>query len=175
VGAGSFLAHQSFDAVLGSSKVRGPWFGAGAQFQSRHGPFVEGEVAFFRHTGQRVFVNGDQVFDLGIKDTLTLLPVTATVGYRFRGRTIGPFISGGYGQYLFSEKTPFDDGSEHKWQKANSYHALGGVEWRSSSRVGVALEVLYTRVPSALSDGASAAFGETDLGGIQVRFKVLMR
>src|SRR5262245_32266311 len=94
IGAASFLAKESFDAVIGSAPIagqlRGPWFGAGAQFQSASGAFFEGGVGFFRQTGERVFVNGDTVFPLGIDDTLTIMPITATVGYRFRGRSIGP-------------------------------------------------------------------------------------
>jgi hypothetical protein len=174
IGAGSFLAHQSLDAVLGSSKIRGPWFGAGAQFQSGHGPFFQGELQFFRRTGQRVFVNGDTVFDLGIPDTLTIMPITATIGYRFRGRTIGPFIGGGFGQYLFSEKTPFDESADHAWQRANSFHALGGVEFHAGRGVGVAVEARYTRVPDALKDGVATIFNEADLGGFQVGAKVIV-
>jgi opacity protein-like surface antigen len=121
-----------------------------------------------------VFVNGNQVFDLGIKDTLTILPVIGTIGYRFRGRTIGPFIGGGFGQYLFSEKTPFDDGSEHKWQKANSFHVLGGVELHATQGVGVAVQARYTRVPDALTNGVAALFNEGDLGGFQIGAKILV-
>ena len=174
VGAGSFLAHESFDAVLGSSKIRGPWVGGGAQFQSSRGLFFEGEIQFFRRTGQRVFVNGATVFDLGIPDTLTLMPINGTVGYRFRGRTIAPFIGGGVGQYLFSEKTPFDEPSEHAWQRANSFHVLGGVEFHAAHRVGVAVEGRYTRVPNALKDGVTTIFDEADLGGFQFGAKVLV-
>jgi len=71
--------------------------------------FVEGGIDMFRRTGQRVFVVGDTVFDLGVKDTLTLLPVSATIGYRFKGRTAAPFVGGGIGQYLSQEKAPFDE------------------------------------------------------------------
>src|SRR5262245_19159979 len=174
VGIGSFLAHQSFDAVLGSSKIRGPWFGGGAQYQFRQGLFVEGEIAFFRQTGEHVFVNGDTIFKLGIPDTLTLLPVSATAGYRFHGRTVAPFVGGGIGQYVFSEKTPFDESAEHAWERANSYHVLGGVEFHAARGVGVAVQARYTRVPDALTGGVATVFNEDDLGGFQVAAKLLV-
>jgi opacity protein-like surface antigen len=178
VGAGSFLARQSFDAVLGTAPIlgqlRGPWFGGGAQFQLRRGLFLEGGISFFRQTGQRVFVDGDTVFALGIPDTLTLLPVTATVGYRFPARSVAPFIGGGVGQYLFSETTPFDESSERSWQRANSFHALGGVEFHVARGVSIAAQGQYTRTPDALTGAVGAVLGETDLGGLQFGVKVLV-
>ena len=174
IGVGSFLARQSFDAVLGVSKIRGPWFGAGAQYQFGQGLFVEGEIAFFRKTGERVFVSGDSIFKLGVKDTLTLLPVSASVGYRFPGRTVAPFVGGGIGQYVFSERTPFDESDEHGWERANAFHVLGGVEFHAARGVGVAVQARYTRVPDALTGGVATIFNEDDLGGFQVAAKLLI-
>jgi len=179
VSLGAFTASHSFDAVLGSAPIpghiRGPWLGAGAQYQARNGLFVEGGADFFRQTGQRVFVDGDTVYELGVPDKLTLIPVSATVGYRLKGRTAAPFVGGGIGQYLFSERTPFDDSSEHAWQHATSYHVLGGVEFRASREVGIAIQGRYTTTPDALSNGVGPALGESNLGGVQFGVKVLVR
>jgi hypothetical protein len=178
IGAESFLAQKSIDAVLGSAPIpghlRGPWLGGGAQFQSRRGLFVEGEVGFFRRAGERVVVTDDTVFRLGIPDTLTLVPVTASVGYRFRTRSIGPFVGAGFGQYLFSEKTPFDDADERAWNKATSGHVFGGVEFRAARGLGIAAQARYSRVPGALTGGLATIFNETDLGGFQASAKVLI-
>jgi hypothetical protein len=44
-----------------------------------------------------------------------------------------------------------------------------------TSRVATAFEVQYTRAPGALGlSGASAAFNESNLGGISGRIKVLV-
>jgi len=178
IGAGAFLARQSFDAVLGSAPIlghlRGPWLGGGAQFQSRGGMFFEGGISFFRQTGQRVFVDGDTVFELGIPDTLTIMPVTATAGYRFKGRTAAPFIGGGMGQYLFSEATPFDESSDRSWQRANSLHMLGGVEFHVARGLSIAMQGQYTRTPHALKGALGTVLGESDLGGVQFAAKILI-
>lgn len=178
IGAGAFLARQSFDAVLGNAPIlghlRGPWFGGGAQFQSPSGMFFEGGISFFRQTGQRVFVDGDTVFELGVPDTLTIMPVTATVGYRFKGRSAAPFIGGGMGQYLFSETTPFDESSDRSWQRANSLHMLGGVEFHVTRGLSVAMQGQYTRTPHALKGALGTVLGESDLGGMQFAAKVLI-
>jgi opacity protein-like surface antigen len=178
IGAGAFLARQSFDAVLGSAPIfghlRGPWLGGGAQFQSRGGMFFEGGISFFRQTGQRVFVDGDTVFELGIPDALTIMPVTATLGYRFKGRSAAPFIGGGMGQYLFSETTPFDESSDRSWQRANSLHMLGGVEFHVARGLSVAVQGQYTRTPHALKGALGTVLGESDLGGMQFGAKVLI-
>jgi len=55
-----------------------------------------------------------------------------------------------------------------------SYQIQGGVESHISPRVGTALEVQYTRVPNHLAGGLGDAFNEHDLGGVQVRIKLLV-
>jgi hypothetical protein len=178
IAVGSFFASQSFDAVLGSAPlpghIRAPWWGGGAQFQFRGGAFFEGGVGFFRQTGQRVFVDGGTVFQLGIPDTVTVMPVMATIGYRFRGRSVAPFIGGGAGQYLYAEKTPFDQSAEFAWHHAASVDGLGGVEFRAAHNIAIAVQGQYTRVPRALAGGTASTFKESDLGGIQLGVKVLL-
>jgi hypothetical protein len=115
--------------------------------------FYKGGVGFFRQTGQRVFVNGDTISELGVPDTLTLMPVTATIGYRFRGRSVAAFVGGGTGQYLYSEQTSVDQSAEYGWHHANSFHGLGGVEFRAVHGMAIAVQGRYTRVPGALAGG----------------------
>ena len=51
---------------------------------------------------------------------------------------------------------------------------LGGVEFRNEW-VATAFEVQYTRAPHTIGvGGASAAFRETNLGGLVARIKVLV-
>jgi opacity protein-like surface antigen len=178
VAVASFLARQSFDALFGSAplpgQIRGPWVGAGAQYQSRSGLFIEGQAEFFRQRGERAFVSEATIFELGVPDTLLLLPVTGTLAYRFNGRKAAPFIGGGVGQYLTSERTPFDDSSERAWNRATSYHVVGGVEFRAGRSFGLAIQGRYTRAPNALTNGIGPAFGDSDLGGLQLGLKLLI-
>ena len=55
-----------------------------------------------------------------------------------------------------------------------SYHALAGIEFTSVQWLRVAVEVHYASVPDALgTSGAAAAFDEHNLGGVQIRLKIL--
>jgi opacity protein-like surface antigen len=172
VGYGSWLAHDTFKAVLGSSQA--PMFGGGVQVRFRS-LFVEGSIERFQRTGARVFVYGGDVFNLGIADTVRIIPITATVGYRHAGKRVTPYVGGGIGTYLYKETSDFADPSENPSEHFTSYHVLGGVEFVNRSPVRVGLEVQYITVPNALgTSGASAAFNEKNLGGTQVRLKVLV-
>jgi opacity protein-like surface antigen len=171
IGYGWWLAHHTFNAVLDSS--RAPMFGGGVQV--RFGVlFIEGSVERFEKTGARVFVSGGDVFSLGIADTVRIIPITATAGYRRAGRQVTPYVGGGLGTYLYKETSDFAEPSENVSEHFTSYHLLGGVEFASRTWVRAALEMEYTTVPSALgTSGASAAFNEQNLGGVHGRLKVM--
>jgi opacity protein-like surface antigen len=171
LGYGQFAAKQSFDAVLGQHG--GAWFGGGAEF--RLGPlFVDGRAERFRRTGERVFVDGGQVFGLGIPDTITVVPITLTGGYRMLRNRLSPYVGAGIGQYRYKEESSLALPSENFSQRSTSYHVLGGLEWRDASLFAAAVEFQYTAVPDALSAGVSTIFDEHDLGGFQVRVKILV-
>ena len=52
---------------------------------------------------------------------------------------------------------------------------MGGAEIRVSKWVGVAADVQYTRVPGMLGQGGvSQQVGETDLGGMAGRVRVIL-
>jgi len=103
-----------------------------------------------------------------------VIPIAATVGYRHRARTMAPYVGAGVGVYLFKETSDFADPSENASERFRSYHAVGGVEFLTGRSVRAAIEVQYTTVPDALgASGASAAFDEHNLGGVQVRVKIL--
>ena len=168
----TWLAHDAFNAVLGHSIA--PLFGGGVEVHLRDRVFIEGGVEWFQQTGQRVFVSDGQVFKLGIRDTVRVIPVTFTAGYRHRLRTMTPYVGGGVGTYMYKETSDFSDSSENVSQNFVSYHALAGVELSTHGIWRTALEVQYTTVPNALGpSGAGAAFGESNLGGVQFRFKVM--
>jgi opacity protein-like surface antigen len=171
LGYGQFAAKQSFDAVLGQQG--GVWFGGGAEF--RLGPvFVDGRAERFRRTGERVFVDGGEVFKLGIPDTITVVPISFTGGYRVSLNRVSPYVGAGIGQYRYKEESSLALPSENFSQRSTSYHVLGGLEWRDASVFAAAVEFQYTTVPDALNAGVSAAFDEHDLGGFQVRVKILV-
>jgi hypothetical protein len=172
VGLTAWLAHETFGAVLGHSV--GPVFGAGVDVRVRDRFFVQAAGEFFQEAGERVFVSNGQVFKLGIADTVRVIPVSFTGGYRHAFRTATSYVGGGAGVYFYKETSDFADPSENSDDRFASYHALVGVEFGGRRSLRTALEVQFTTVPNALgSSGASAAFGERNLGGVQFRLKVL--
>jgi hypothetical protein len=172
VGYGAFLAHDTFNAVLGSADE--PVFGGGGQVRVLGRLFVEASVERFEKTGQRVFIANGRVFNLGISDTVRIIPVAATVGYRHDSGHMVSYVGAGAGECFYQERSGFADPSENLSERFASYHALAGVEFGSRTWLRTALEVQFTSVPGALgSSGASAEFGEHNLGGVQVRLKIL--
>ena len=170
VGYGWMTAHDSFKAMFGSPGW--VWYGGGGQIVFRSGLFIEGSADYYRRSGTRVFVLEDEVFDLGIRNTITMLPVAGTVGYRFSGSAATPYVGGGVGLHLYREEFEFAASDEDVDRNFASYHALGGVEFRFSPRLASAIEVQYTHVPNDFT-GLADVFDEHNLGGLQVRGKLL--
>lgn len=168
----AWLARDTFKAVLGAST--GPIFGGGAQVRFKAGPFVEAAAEWFQKSGERVFVSGGEVFKLGIRDTVRVVPVSVTAGYRYQLRKAAVYAGGGLGRYLYRETSDFADAAENIDETFSSYHAVAGVEFSDSRWLRTAFEVQFTTVPDALgTTGASAAFAENNLGGFQLRIKIL--
>jgi hypothetical protein len=171
VGFGRWLAHNTFNAITGNAFY--PMFGGGGEVRFRNGVFGAGSVEYFQKTGQRVFVDNGTVFPLGIADHIRVIPIEGRIGYRHPIQTFAWYAAGGAGAYLYHETSDFSTGSENVDTHFASYHALGGVEF-GTGVVRTAVEVEFTSVPNALgSGGTSQIFNERNLGGIQVRIKVL--
>jgi hypothetical protein len=170
-GYGRFAARNSFQAIFGTAN--GAFFGGGGEVRLGR-LFLNASAERFRKTGQRVVVVGSQVFGLGIPDTVTLTPITGTAGWRFTHARATPYVGGGVGKILFREESGFTDAGENVDTRFTRYHVLGGVEFRNNW-VATAFEVEYSRVPDAIGlAGASAAFAESNLGGVVGRIRVLV-
>jgi hypothetical protein len=168
-----WLAKDTFAAVLGSAQA--PMFGVGAQLRVRGQVIVEGAVDYLKKNGERVFVSDGEVFRLGIRDTVRIIPVSITVAYREHARRFAYYGGVGVGTYLYKEDSDFADPAENISQRFTSYHVVGGVELDTLRVIKTAFEVQYTTVPDALgTSGASKSFGENNLGGLQVRVKLLV-
>lgn len=174
IGSTSFAAADTFDAVFGKSK--GTTFGGGVSLGLPWGGlFVQVGAWRFTDEGQRVFVSGGQVFRLGIPVRVSVTPFEVTGGWRFRGlsRRFTPYAGAGLSSYAYRESSDFSAAGEDVRDRFPGYHVLGGGEFKVSRWLGLAGEATWATVPKALGDaGVSAAFGESDLGGTSVRFKV---
>ena len=172
VGYASWLAHDTFNSVLGNSQAL--MLGGGLQLRYRS-LFIEGSAERFQKTGERIFVHGGDVFKLGIFDTVRVIPISATIGYRHEGRRATPYVGGGVGTYLYKETSDFAEPSENVSGRFVSYHLVGGVEFVSRGWVRAAFELQFTTVPGALGDtGASALFNEHNLGNLHGRVKLMV-
>ena len=83
LGAITFQAQESFDAILGTHT--GPTIGAGGQVLLPWGLYAEVGIWQFKHDGERVFVGPNrEVFPLGIPLEVTIRPIEITAGWRYR-------------------------------------------------------------------------------------------
>jgi hypothetical protein len=183
-----FTADQTFDAVFG--RPTQIFWGGGLNITEDDQFYLELTASRFKKTGQRAFLNNGQVFGLGIPLTATITPFEITAGYRFHhtparrpGRPVRPpgptrfipYLGGGVGLYRYKETSEFAvDGDDLDVQHAGII-AEGGLEVRLHRWFGIAGDVHYTYVPGILGNGGiSKEAGESDLGGIAVRVKVIV-
>jgi opacity protein-like surface antigen len=176
VGGTRFAASESFDAVLGTHT--GVVFGGGAEAVFGR-IFVGVRASRFQKDGTRVFVSGDEVFDLGIPTTIRITPVQITGGYRFAeaDRRVIPYAGGGIGWHRYSETSDFAADDEDVSETHTGFHLLGGAEVRLGELFGIAGEAEWSRVPDGLGQNptsVSATFDETDLGGVTFRVKFIV-
>jgi hypothetical protein len=166
-----FAAQQSFNAILGAPG--GGFYGGGAEVRVTNA-FLSASIERFEKTGQRVLVMDGEVFALGIPDTITVMPVAVSAGWRIPRERATPYFGGGVGRIIYKEQASFTEPTENVRSQYSSYHVLGGVEFRNEW-VATAFEVQYTSAPHTIGvGGASAAFQETNLGGLVARIKVLV-
>ncbi|MFN2447760.1 MAG: hypothetical protein ABR606_19515 [Vicinamibacterales bacterium] len=176
VGVNVFAATNSFEAVLGSRS--GPIFGGGAQVTLPIGLYFEAAAWRFSADGERVFIGpGDEVFPLGIATTVRVTPLEITAGWRFRtiSRRIVPYAGAGFDSYRYEETADFAEGGDDLDERFTGYHIVGGIEVRLYRLVHASGEVAWSSVPDAFGEsGAAAEFGEDNLGGTSIRFKILV-
>ena len=179
LGLTRFAAVDTFDATLGSSS--GTFFGGGVEVVLPQNIFVNVRLSRFQKTGERVFVDGDDVFPLGIEMKVRITPVEVTGGYRFqrrvRPRSAIPFVGGGIGWHRYSETSDFAQPGDDVDERFTGYHALGGVEFRLSRWFGVTGEAQWTTISDALGSGVSSAsdlYGESNLGGLGLRVRFII-
>jgi outer membrane protein W len=172
----SFAASDTFDATFG--KTAFPFFGGGVQVVINDGFFAEISASRFRQTGERAFISNGRAFKLGIPLTATITPVEISAGYRFRLRrapSVRPYASAGAGSYGYQESSSFSDAGEDVDTRHAGYLANAGVEVRLHRWVGLGVDVQYTHITGILgAGGVSQQAGESDLGGVAGRFKLIV-
>ena len=175
VTAEGFAADKSFDAIFGGSVQ--PLFGGGLEVTFKNRFFVDLTVLHFSKTGERSIVLNGQVFHLGIPLKATLTPIEVSAGYRFAGhaRRVVPYIGAGVGSYGVSQESDLAAAGDNVDARHVGYLVAGGAEIRVGQWLGLSGDLQYTHVPGILGkSGISQHYGEDDLGGLSVRFRVLV-
>ena len=86
-----------------------------------------------------------------------------------------PYAAGGIGRYNYKEESDFSAAGDTVDTHGVGYLVNGGVEFRVHKWIGLSVDAQYTHVPDILGQGGvSKDAGETDLGGIAARFKVIV-
>jgi len=166
----AMAAQKSFDAVLGTSNLKG--FGGGVDVLNVwKGLFIRAAVTHASKEGNRAFVFNGQAISLGVPIKVSMTPVEIDGGWRFfTASRVMPYVGGGLVLMRYSEKSTFASSDENVSQTNRGFIVLGGVEVALSRWFMTGVEAQYRRIPDALgAAGVSQDFGETDLGGFTAR------
>ena len=176
MGAEQTFTSTAFEAVFDTT--RGPFFGGGVQVVFLDQFVVELGASRFKQTGERVFrTSTGSVFRLGIPLTATITPFEVTGGYRFpMWERVRPYVAAGVGSFAYQETSDFaDPTTENIDTRETGFVVNGGVEVRLHRWIGAAADAQYSRVRGILgSGGISQQVGDDDLGGVAVRFKLIV-
>ncbi len=176
VSAQRFAASETFKAVFGGAVQ--PIWGGGAQVALSNGLYGDIAISRFRKTGERVFRLDGETFPLGIPLTATIMPIEITGGYRFgadwSGRFI-PYVGAGLASYKYQETSDFAQAGDDVDQRGTGYLVVGGAEFRVHRWIVASADVQFTHVGGVLGKaGISQQVREDDLGGIAVRFRIMI-
>jgi opacity protein-like surface antigen len=170
-----FAAQETIKTIFGGSVQ--PMWGGGLQIAFRRNFYFDATVSRFQRTGERGFFFEGQGYRLGIPLKVTLTPIEVSAGARFAASpTVFPYVGAGLGWYSYREESEdSEDLADTFEERHRGYLAVGGVEFRVHRSVGLAVDVQYTRVPDIIgTGGVSQAAGESDLGGVAARFRVIV-
>jgi hypothetical protein len=173
----SMTAKDSFDAVLGSGTMMGPGLGAEVQGIWRN-LFARVDASLLKKTGERVFVFEGDVFPLGVPVDITMTPIEAAVGWRFKpftSRAIVPYVGGGMLFLKYKEETEGDASSENVSESYSGPVLFAGIDAPVWKYISAGAELGWRKATVKNPGGAMSAFGEDDLGGVTFRVMVSFR
>ena len=170
-----FSAANSFKAIFGQSSA--PLFGGGLELGLARRFFVSVAAARMHRTGHRVFVFQNQIFTLNDTADVTITPLDATFGYRFKSSGFVPYVGAGAGWLRYTETSAHVVAGDSISISHLTTHALGGLEVPMSKWLAAAVEAQYTSAPNTFGTEATSigtVYNEHDLGGFTMRAKVVI-
>lgn len=172
VGQMHFEATRTFDAVFGSTHGRTVLVGGTVTGIWRR-MFADVSISQVTFEGERVFVDGGEVFPLGIATTVKVRPFDVIGGWRFGVGRMAPFAGAGITVMSYSESDAFSDSGDEVSETGTGPALLAGLDVALARFLRVGGEVRYRSVGGVLGvGGASEAFGEDQLGGFAFGVRV---
>lgn len=167
-------ARQSAIAVFGSSG--GATYGGALRFVHKKGFYVTAGARYWSEKGQRVFLPSATgvISHLGFPLTVRLLPITGTLGFRFRHpRALVPYVGVGGGVTQYHEESDVTGDVRTQSRSIGTFLGELGVEY-GKGPLRIAVEGRYSAVKDAVGvGGVSKVYGEKDLGGWTVLGKIV--
>jgi opacity protein-like surface antigen len=171
------LAKNSFKAVLGQSFMLG--FGGGIDIANLGGPiFLRVGVSMSTKSGERTIVTPQgAVITTGIPLKVSMLPIELGGGWRSSKPTKKvPYVGAALLLMNYKEHSDEVDDDENTSENLRGYELFGGVDMQMSKAVALGLEGQYRSFRNKIGTaGASAVFGENDLGGIALRVRLAFK
>jgi hypothetical protein len=123
--------------------------------------------------GERVFVDGSAVYRLSVPLKIKLQPFDILGGWSVPFGRWKPYFAAGVSVAQYTETSDFAVPGDDVNETSTGFALLGGVNLSVFRLVAVGGEVRYRHLPGVFGmDGASQAFGEDQLGGFSLAFRV---
>lgn len=170
-----FDAFDSFHAIFDRNSAAS--LGGGLRVVLPWGLLADVRASRLRMTGERTFLFEGQSYRLGVADTLTVIPIQASLAVRAGrpGSRAVPYVGGGVGWYRAREQAAFSEPGETARRTTPGVHVMGGADVRVWKRFGLGGEVEWSQVSGGLAGtGVATSLEDTNLGGVSVRMRVLV-
>lgn len=171
-GAVSLASSDTFSAVADTSRAMS--LGGGIQVTGLwRSLFVDVGVSRQSLDGTRVFVFENVVYPLDLPLDVSFRPVDVVTGWRFDRRRYSPYVGGGLSLVNYNESSSFARAGDDVSERGTGYVLLAGVDVPAWRFLVLGAELRYRAVSGVLGErGASAAFGEDQLGGVQYSIRM---
>lgn len=159
------LASDTFDTLYDSSGK--PVFAAGLKYDIEGGFFFGVEAGYISASGERVWVSTDgTTIKTGITEDLTIIPLTAILGFNFiQTDDLSVYIGAGGGLYLVNTDCEVDTYDRN--ESGFGFFGAVGADFNLSESIYLNIEGRYDSLTGIIGDsGVPALFEEDNLGGI---------
>lgn len=164
-------AKAVFDGASGGATL-----GGALRFVHRKGFYLTAGARTWSKDGERVFVASatGPVQRLGFPLSLRLVPITGTLGYRFRRtRAFVPYVGIGGGVTSLREDSDVTGDVRSESRTVGTFLGEAGVEY-GKGPFRFAIEGSYSTAPDGVGlGGVSKVYGEDDIGGWTVLGKLV--